>query len=75
VLVGVLALRARGRELITAAVLLPLTMPLLIGAVALSLHAWGVEGGSSLQYLTFLAAYDVTFIVAGIAAVPEIVVE
>ena len=75
VLVGVLTLRARGRELIAGAVLLPLTMPLLIGAVAMSLRAWGIEGGSSLQYAIFLAAYDATFIVAGVAAVPEIVVE
>jgi heme exporter protein B len=76
VLVGTLSLRARGRELLGAAIFVPLSLPLVIAAVTLSLEAWRGGGDASpAQLLAFLAAYDATFLAAAVAAVPEIAVE
>lgn len=76
VLVGVLSLRARGRELLGATTFIPLVLPLVIVAVTLSLDAYGADGGAATgQLLAFLLAYDATFLAAGVAAVPEIAVE
>jgi len=76
VLVGVLGLRARGRELLSATAFVPLVMPLVVASVALSLHAWGAgTAGDPTQLLSFGLAYAGTFLAAGLAAVPEIAVE
>lgn len=76
VLAGMLALRARGRDLLGAAIFLPLSLPLVVAAVGLSLGAWGASplAGTG-QLLTFLAAYDLTFVVVGIVFVPQLAVE
>lgn len=76
VLVGVLSLRARGREVLGAITFLPLVLPLVIAAVALSLGAYG-EGDAAQtgKLFAFLLAYDGAFIAAGVAAVPEVAVE
>jgi heme exporter protein B len=75
VLVAALSLRARGRDLLGAVVFLPLSIPLVLAAVTLSLIAFDAGSGSVAQLLAFLVAYDATFLVAGIAAFPELAVE
>jgi heme exporter protein B len=75
VLVAALSLRARGRDLLGPAMFLPIAIPLVIAAVTLSLVAFDAGTGSSTQLLLFLLAYDATFLVAGLAAYPELAVE
>ncbi len=75
VLVSGLGLRAHGRDLLGPTMFLPLAIPLVIAAVTLSLVAWDAGSGSAAQLLLFLVAYDATFLVAGIAAFPELAVE
>jgi heme exporter protein B len=75
VLVAGLGLRARGRDLLGPAMFLPLAIPLVIAAVTASLVAYDAGSASAAQLLGFLAAYDATFLVAGIAAFPELAVE
>ncbi|MCB0880446.1 MAG: heme exporter protein CcmB [Thermoleophilia bacterium] len=75
VLVAALSLRASGRDLLGAAIFLPLAIPLVIAAVSLSLVAFDAGSDSTGQLLAFLVAYDATFLVAGIAAFPELAVE
>ncbi|MCW2927993.1 MAG: putative Heme exporter protein [Thermoleophilia bacterium] len=75
VLVGALGLRARGRDLLGPVIFLPLAIPLVIAAVTLSLVAYGSADASATQLLLFIAAYDATFLVAGLAAYPELAVD
>jgi heme exporter protein B len=75
VLVAGLSLRARGRDLLGPVIFLPLAIPLVIAAVSLSLVAFDASTDSAPQLLAFLAAYAGTFLVAGIAAFPELAVE
>ena len=75
VLVASLSLRARGRDLLGPVMFLPLAIPLVIAAVSLSLVAFDAGSDSTWQLLAFLLAYDATFLVAGIAAFPELAVE
>ena len=75
VLVSGLGLRARGRDLLGPTMFLPLAIPLVIAAVTLSLVAFDAGTGSEAQLLLFLVAYDATFLVAGIAAFPELAVD
>jgi heme exporter protein B len=75
VLVASLSLRARGRDLLGPVMFLPLAIPLVIAAVSLSLVAFDAGSDSTTQLLAFLVAYDLTFVVAGIAAFPELAVE
>lgn len=75
VLVAALSLRARGRDLLGPAMFLPMAIPLVVAAVTLSLIAYDSGSGSTIQLLLFLLAYDATFLVAGIAAFPELAVE
>ncbi|MCW2922651.1 MAG: transporter involved in cytochrome c biosis, CcmB subunit [Thermoleophilia bacterium] len=75
VLVAGLGLRARSRDLLGPAMFLPLALPLVIAAVTASLHAYGGGRAEPGQLLLFLAAYDATFLVAGLAAFPELAVE
>lgn len=75
VLVAGLGLRARGRDLLGPAMFLPLAIPLVIAAVTASLVAFDAGTASPSQLLLFLLAYDATFLVAGIAAFPELAVE
>lgn len=75
VLVAALSLRARGRDLLGPAMFLPLVIPLVIAAVTASLVAYDAGSGSAAQLLAFLVFYDATFLVAGIAAFPELAVE
>ena len=75
VLVAGLGLRARSRDLLGPTMFLPLVIPLVIASVTASLGAWDVSHASSSQLLLFLAAYDATFLVAGLAAFPELAVE
>ncbi|MCW2949247.1 MAG: Heme exporter, protein [Thermoleophilia bacterium] len=75
VLVAGLGLRARSRDLIGPTMFLPLVIPLVIAAVTASLAAWDLSHDSIPQLLIFLAAYDATFLVAGVAAFPELAVE
>lgn len=75
VLVAGLGLRARGRDLLGPALFLPLAIPLVIAAVTASLLAYDTGTASSTQLLIFLVAYDATFLVAGLAAFPELAVE
>jgi heme exporter protein B len=75
VLVAGLALRARGRDLLGPAIFLPLAIPLVIAAVTASLLAYDAGSGSAPQLLLFLLAYDATFLVAGLAAFPELAVD
>lgn len=72
VLVSGLGLRARGRDLLGPTMFLPLAIPLVIAAVTLSLVAFDAGTGSASQLLLFLLLYDATFLVAGIAAFPEL---
>ncbi|MBC7460353.1 MAG: hypothetical protein H7287_03225, partial [Thermoleophilia bacterium] len=53
----------------------PLVIPLVIAAVTASLSAWDLSRDSVTQLLVFLVAYDATFLVAGLAAFPELAVE
>lgn len=75
VLVGALSLRAHGRDLLGPVMFLPIAIPLVIAAVSLSLIAFDAGSDSATQLLLFLVAYDATFLVAGIAAFPELAVE
>lgn len=75
VLVAGLGLRARSRDLLGPAMFLPLALPLVIAAVTASLDAYGVGSADAGRLLLFLAAYDATFLVAGMAAFPELAVE
>ena len=75
VLVAGFSLRARGRDLLGPALFLPLAIPLVIAAVTASLLAYDAGSGSAPQLLLFLLAYDATFLVAGLAAFPELAVE
>jgi len=75
VLVAGLSLRARGRELLGATMFLPLAIPLVVAAVTASLGAYGQGDSDTAQVLLFLALYDLTFLVAGLAAYPELAVE
>ena len=75
VLVAGLGLRARSRDLLGPAMFLPLAIPLVIAAVTASLDAYGASDANAAQLLLFLAAYDATFLVAGLAAFPELAVE
>lgn len=75
VLVGALGLRARGRDLLGPAMFLPLAIPLVIAAVTTSLLAYDAGTADATHLLLFLAAYDATFLVAGLAAFPELAVE
>lgn len=75
VLVAGLGLRARSRDLLGPAMFLPLSIPLVVAAVTASLDAYGVGSANAAQLLLFLAAYDATFLVAGVIAFPELAVE
>lgn len=75
VLVAGLGLRARGRDLLGPVMFLPLVVPLVIAAVTASLLAYDATDASSTQLLLFLVMYDATFLVAGLAAFPELAVE
>jgi len=75
VLVGALGMRARSRDLLGPAIFLPLAIPLVIAAVTASLDAFGAGNANGTQVLLFLVAYDLTFLVAGLAAFPELAVE
>jgi heme exporter protein B len=75
VLIGGLGLRARGRDLLGPVLFLPLAIPLVIAAVTASMLAWDAQTASAAELLTFLVAYDATFLVAGLAAFPELAVE
>lgn len=75
VLVAGLGLRARSRDLLGPAMFLPLVIPLLVAAVTASLVAFDAGTGSGTELLLFLASYAATFLVAGVAAFPELAVE
>lgn len=75
VLVAGLGLRARGRDLLGPAMFLPLAVPLVIASVTMSLVAYDAGTASAADLLLFLVAYDATFLVAGLAAFPELAVE
>lgn len=74
-LVGGLSLRARGHDLLTPVIFLPLAIPLVIAAVSLSLIAFDSASSSTSNLIAFLAIYDATFLAAGIAAFPELAVD
>jgi heme exporter protein B len=76
VLAAGVALRAAGRELLAATLQLPLTLPLVIGAVAATVPAAAVDGrvGHSAA-LAFLALYDATFLAVGVAGFAEVAVD
>ncbi|MCW2972506.1 MAG: Heme exporter, protein [Thermoleophilia bacterium] len=75
VLVAGLGMRARSRDLLGPTMFLPLVIPLVIAAVTASLSAWDLSNDSVTQLLIFLVAYDATFLLAGVAAFPELAVE
>lgn len=75
VLVSGIGMRARSRDLLGPAMYMPLAIPLVVVAVTLSLDAYGAANVDPAQLLLFLAAYDATFLVAGLAAFPELAVE
>jgi heme exporter protein B len=75
VLVAGLGMRARSRDLIGPVLFLPLVIPLVIAAVSATLVAYDSSSTSALQLLGFLALYDLTFLVGGCAAFPELAVE
>lgn len=75
VLGGILSMRARGRELLNAAIFVPLTLPLIIVSVTATLHAWGVNSGNVQQLIGYILCYDGIFLAAGVAATPLLVVE
>ena len=76
VFVGTIALRATGRELLGAIVQLPLTLPLVLGAVAATVPASALDGRATHgAALGFLALYDATFLAVGIAGFAELAVD
>lgn len=75
VLGGILSMRARGRELLNAAIFVPLTLPLIIISVTATLHAWGIHSGNVQELIGYMLCYDGVFLAAGVAATPLLVVE
>lgn len=75
VLVGAISLRASGRELLASAMFVPLSLPLVIAAVTVSLAAFGSGNASVSQLLGFLLLYDCVFAALGIALFAEVAVE
>lgn len=75
VLGGLLSIHARGRELLHAAIFVPLTIPAVIIAVTATLAAIGLQNANEQQLLGYLLCYDGIFIAAGFAATPLLVVE
>ena len=74
-LVGVVGLRARGRELLVATAFLPLSLPTLVVAVSVALTAFGVSEAPVGTSLAFLVGIAAVFVATGVAAVPEIATE
>lgn len=76
VLVGAIGLRVRTREVLVAAMMLPLTMPLVIVAVAATVTAIDPGDTASMaRYLGFLALYDAVFLALGFGVFPEVAVD
>lgn len=75
VLVAGLGMRANGRDLLGAVLFLPLAIPLVIAATALTLGTYGDSGVETASLLAFVVAYDLTFLAAGCVAFPELAVE
>lgn len=75
VLLGAVALRARGRELVTAAAFIPLCMPLVIAGVASSAAILGPDSAASPGTFGFLLLYDGVFAALGLGLFAELCVD
>lgn len=76
VILSAVTIHARGREIILPLLLLPLSLPVLIGGVRVITLA--LEGGSWIQvqgWLGRLAAFDIIFLVLGSVLFPLVVEE
>ena len=76
VILSAVTIHVRGREIILPLLLLPLSLPVLIGGVRITTLA--LEGGSSTQILGWLgrmAAFDTIFLVLGSVLFPLVVEE
>lgn len=75
-MVGAISLRARGRELLSGAMFIPLALPLVIAATTASIDAFGgAAAAGPMGPLAFLAAYDAIFVVLGIGLFAELAVD
>lgn len=74
-LVGGLTMFARGREVIAAAMFIPLTLPVVLAGVVATLHLLDATRGSYTTPLSFILIYDLLFTAIGIGVFPEIAAE
>ncbi len=72
---GLVSMHARGRELLHAAIFVPLTIPAVIIAVTATLGALGLQSVHMQELIGYLLCYDGIFLAVGFAATPLLVVE
>lgn len=76
VLTAAVGIRASNRDLAGAAMFVPLVLPLVVCGTELALAAWGAAPDASRgTLLAVIAAFDGAFLAAGVALVPELLVE
>ncbi|MDF1527035.1 MAG: heme exporter protein CcmB [bacterium] len=76
VILSAVTIHARGREIILPLLLLPLSLPVLVGGVrVLTLALGGGSGDQALTWIGRLAAFDVIFLVLGSVLFPLVVEE
>ena len=76
VILSAVTIHARGREIILPLLLLPLSLPVLVGGVrVLTLALAGGSGAEALTWIGRLAAFDVIFLVLGSLLFPLVVEE
>ena len=78
VILSAVTIHARGREIILPLLLLPLSLPVLVGGVrviTLALGGGGGDGSLALTWIGRLAAFDVIFLVLGSVLFPLVVEE
>lgn len=76
VVLSAVTIRAKSREMVLPLLLLPLSLPVLIGGVrVLTLALAGGDGAQAASWLGRLAAFDVIFLVLGSVLFPLVVEE
>ncbi len=65
-LYGALTMSLRAREVLLPLLLLPVTVPVLLGAVKATTYALAGQTGQIGQWIELLAAFDVIFVTAGL---------